>query len=163
MEQTKISISVSLEVYEETELPRSIALLYQKAVAALDDAYAPYSNFKVAAAVLLDNGEILTGTNQENAAYPAGICAEGTVMSACAALYPNVRPKAMFITVASQHKMESKVVAPCGICRQRLLESEMRYGAPLELWLGLPGQKIYKSNSISNILPLAFTADDLAP
>jgi cytidine deaminase len=162
VEQKNITFSVSLDVYEEADLPSHISLLYKKAVAALDDAYAPYSKFKVSAAVLLENGEILTGTNQENAAYPAGICAEGTVMSACASLYPTVRPLAMFITVASQHNLSSKVVAPCGICRQRLLESEMRYGAPLELWLGLPGQKIYKSNSISNILPLAFTADDLA-
>lgn len=135
-------------------------LLFDRAKSALKDAYAPYSNFKVAAAVLLENGEIITGTNQENAAYPAGICAEGTAMSACAALYPNIKPVAMFITVQGDKQVKS-IAAPCGICRQRLVETEYRYKSKLEIWLGVDSADFIKINSARDLLPLAFTPEDL--
>lgn len=135
-------------------------LLFDTAKSALKDAYAPYSNFKVAAAVLLENGEIITGTNQENAAYPAGICAEGTAMSACAALYPNIKPVAMFITVQGDKQVKS-IAAPCGICRQRLVETEYRYKSKLEIWLGVDSADFIKINSARDLLPLAFTPEDL--
>jgi cytidine deaminase len=156
----EINLSVKFTSYSKNELPQNILLLFDKAKAALKDAYAPYSKFKVAAAVLLENGEIVTGTNQENAAYPAGICAEGTAMSACAALYPDVKPIAMVISVQGKNKSKS-VAAPCGICRQRLVETEYRYKNKLEIWLGADDLDIIKINSAKELLPLAFTPEDL--
>lgn len=156
----EINLTLKLSSYTKAELPDEIVLLFEQAKAALKDAYAPYSKFKVAAAVLLDNGIVVTGTNQENAAYPAGICAEGTAMSTCASLYPDVKPKAMFVTTEGRNKNKS-IAAPCGICRQRLVETEYRYKSKLEIWLGIEGQDIIKINSAKDLLPMAFTPDDL--
>lgn len=156
----EINLSIKCSSFSKEELPENILLLFDRAKSALKDAYAPYSNFKVAAAVLLENGEIITGTNQENAAYPAGICAEGTAMSACAALYPNIKPVAMFITVQGDKQVKS-IAAPCGICRQRLVETEYRYKSKLEIWLGVDSADFIKINSARDLLPLAFTPEDL--
>jgi cytidine deaminase len=156
----EINLSIKCSSFSKEELPENILLLFDTAKSALKDAYAPYSNFKVAAAVLLENGEIITGTNQENAAYPAGICAEGTAMSACAALYPNIKPVAMFITVQGDKQVKS-IAAPCGICRQRLVETEYRYKSKLEIWLGVDSADFIKINSARDLLPLAFTPEDL--
>ena len=156
----EINLSIKCSSFSKEELPEKILLLFNRAKSALKDAYAPYSNFKVAAAVLLENGEIITGTNQENAAYPAGICAEGTAMSACAALYPNIKPVAMFITVQGDKQVKS-IAAPCGICRQRLVETEYRYKSKLEIWLGVDSADFIKINSARDLLPLAFTPEDL--
>jgi cytidine deaminase len=156
----EVNLSIKCSSFSKEELPEKILLLFNSAKSALKDAYAPYSNFKVAAAVLLENGEIITGTNQENAAYPVGICAEGTAMSACAALYPNIKPVAMFITVQGDKQVKS-IAAPCGICRQRLVETEYRYKSKLEIWLGVDSADFIKINSARDLLPLAFTPEDL--
>lgn len=155
-------LSFTLRVFDSTaELPEADGLLMERARAALNDSYSPYSGFKVAAAVLLANGEILTGTNQENAAFPVGICAEGTALSAASALYPQVAIKKIAITVESKNQVISHPVAPCGVCRQRLLEYETRFDAPIEIILTGNKGEVYAINSVKDILPLSFSKNDL--
>jgi cytidine deaminase len=154
---TELDINIKVRVFENIKaLTPADAALMQAAKVALINSYSPYSQFKVAAAVLLENGEILTGTNQENASYPVGICAEGTVLSAVSALYPNVAVKKMAVTVKSGRSLVSKPVAPCGICRQRIYEYEMRFNADIEIIMMGEEGEVYRVKSIKDLLPLAF-------
>jgi len=155
-------LKFTLRVFENvTELSKEDALLLASAKAALKDSYSPYSNFKVAATVLLANGETVTGTNQENAAFPVGICAEGTALSAASALYPNVAVKKIAITVKSGTHIIKHPVAPCGVCRQRLLEYETRFNNNIEIILMGEEGEVYSVNSVKDILPLNFSKSDL--
>ncbi len=154
---TELDINVKVRVFENMKAlePKDEALL-QAAKGALNNSYSPYSSFKVAAAVLLENGEILTGTNQENASYPVGICAEGTVLSAVSAMHPNVAVKKMAVTVKSGKGLVSSPVAPCGICRQRIYEYEMRFNSDIEIIMMGEEGEVYAVKSIKDLLPLAF-------
>ena len=155
-------LKFSLKVFEnESSLSNEDSVLLNKAKAALQNSYSPYSNFKVAAAVLLNNGEILTGTNQENASYPAGLCAEATVLSAVSAIYPGVAIKKMAITVKSNTHLIEHPVAPCGICRQRMLEYENRFNQPMEIILAGETGEVYVVSSIKDLLPLYFSNTDI--
>ena len=158
----ELEIKTKVTVYNGlNELSASDAALIQAAKNALQNAYAPYSEFRVAAAVLLENGEILTGTNQENASYPTGICAEGTVLSAVSSIYPNIAVKKMAVTVKSGHQHITHPVAPCGICRQRISEYETRFNSNIEiLMMGEEGE-VYSVSSIKDLLPLGFSKADL--
>jgi len=144
-----------------SELLTEDAALLSASKNALKDSYSPYSNFKVAATVLLQNGEIVTGTNQENAAFPVGICAEGTALSAASALYPNVGIKKIAITAKSGTHVLNHPVAPCGVCRQRLLEYETRFNSKIEILLMGEEGEIYSVSSVKDILPLNFSKEDL--
>ena len=158
----ELEVKVTLKVFKDiSELKSVDAKLMQAAKDALNNSYSPYSNFKVAAAVLLDNGEILTGTNQENASFPVGICAEGTVLSAVSAVYPGVAVKKLAVTIKSGNHVISRPISPCGICRQRILEYETRFNADIEiLMMGEEGE-IYTVDSIKSLLPLHFSKFDL--
>lgn len=118
--------------------------LLEKAVKAAGSAYAPYSQFRVGAAVRLDNGQVLCGNNQENASFPAGICAERSVVFYAHANFPANRILAIAITAS-----------PCGICRQVLLDSEKRGGIPIRVLLGA-GDQVRIFNSIKDLLPFGF-------
>ncbi len=158
----KLELRFALETYtSKKELPADEAALLDTAKAALKKAYAPYSGFKVGAAVLLENGEILTGTNQENASFPAGICAEGTVFSAAASLFPDVPVRKLAITVKSHTHVVDHPVAPCGICRQRILEHENRYKKPVRIIIMGEKGSIFAMDSIKVLLPLYFSKTDL--
>lgn len=155
-------LKFTLRVFADAnELSKEDASLLASAKSALKDAYAPYSNFKVAATVLLANGEIVTGTNQENAAFPAGICAEGTALSAASALHPNVAVNKIAITVKSGTHIIKHPVAPCGICRQRLLEYETRFNNNIEIILMGEEGEVYSVTSVKDLLPLNFSKEDL--
>lgn len=155
-------ISFTLRTYgNDGELSAADRQLLEAATAALPHAYAPYSKYHVAAAALLENGEILTGTNQENASFPAGICAEGTVVSAAAAMYPGVAIRKIVITVKSEWHVVNHPVSPCGVCRQRMLEYETRFQKPIEIIMKGETGDIYSVSSVRDLLPLAFTAKDL--
>ena len=155
-------IKIRVRVFRQLQdLTPGDAALMHAAQGALENSYSPYSQFKVAAAVLLENGEILTGTNQENASYPAGICAEGTVLSAVSALHPNVAVKKMAVTIKSVNRVVSHPASPCGICRQRILEYETRFNSDIEiLMMGEEGE-IYVVNSVKDLLPLHFSKANL--
>jgi cytidine deaminase len=139
-------------------LPDEEKGLLTAAKAVLNNAYSPYSKFKVAAAILLSNGKIVTGTNQENASYPVGICAEGTALSAASSLYPGVTPLKMAITAISEKHPIEKPIAPCGICRQKLLEYEQRFNHDIQIIMGGETGEVYLVKSAKDLLPLHFSA-----
>jgi cytidine deaminase len=124
-------------------------------------AYAPYSRFRVGAAARLANGQTVTGTNQENASYPAGICAERTLMSTAASLYPGIAILTMAITYDNENGPSDTPISPCGICRQSLQEFEQRTHHPIRLILsGLKGEIFVIPRSVL-LLPFAFTSEEL--
>jgi cytidine deaminase len=159
---TERELKFTFRVFENaSELGKADISLLQKAKEALKDSYAPYSNFKVAASLLLENGEVVTGTNQENAASPVGICAEGTALSAASSLFPNAVIKKIAITAKSERHLVNHPVAPCGICRQRLLEYEMRFNSPIEIIMMGEEGEIFSVRSVKDLLPLNFSKSDL--
>lgn len=153
MEERKIVTSVL--VYSYDELPEHYKLLVDEAKRVTKDAYAPYSKFQVGAAVLLQNGEIISATNQENAAYPSGMCAERVTMFYANSKHPNLPPKALAIAAFTDGDFLENPITPCGACRQVLLETEMRYGVDINVLLyGKRG--IYAISSAKALLPLSF-------
>ena len=153
MEERKIVTSVL--VYSYDELPEHYKLLVDEAKRVTKDAYAPYSKFQVGAAVLLENDEILSATNQENAAYPSGMCAERVTMFYANSKYPNLPPKALAIATFADGDFLDEPITPCGACRQVLLETELRYGVNINVLLyGKRG--VYLLSSAKSFLPLSF-------
>ncbi len=158
----KRELKFTLRVFKNLEeLPKEDSSLLAKAKSALNDSYSPYSNFKVAAAVLLANGKVVTGTNQENAAFPVGICAEGTALSAASALYPSVAVKKIAITVKSGTHIVSHPVAPCGTCRQRIAEYETRFKSDIEIVFTGEKGEVHSVGSVKDLLPLTFSGSEL--
>ncbi|WP_248724090.1 cytidine deaminase [Seonamhaeicola sp. ML3] len=153
----EIKIESTVFVYDGLEsLSQDVVHLMNKAKEAREKAYAPYSNFKVGAALLLDNDEIITGSNQENASYPSGLCAERTAIYYAGAQYPNSKVLRMAIIAGSENKLTEQPVPPCGACRQAIAEYEIKQESPIEIYfMGLKG-KVVKSNSLANLLPLIF-------
>ncbi len=119
-------------------------------------AYAPYSKFKVGASVRLENGVVLTGTNQENAAFPAGICAERVALSAASASFPEMGVTALALSYDNETGASNEPISPCGICRQTLAEYEQRFGLFIRLVLGGNSGEVYVLQRATDLLPLAF-------
>lgn len=153
----EVKIESTLYVFEDlSELPKDASLLMKRAVLARENAYAPYSNFSVGAALLLDNDEIITGNNQENASYPSGLCAERTAIFYAGSQYPNAKVVRMAITAASKNHQTKKPIPPCGACRQAIAEYEIKQESPIEIYFMGETGKVAKSNSLVNLLPLVF-------
>ncbi|MBE0652405.1 MAG: cytidine deaminase [Bacteroidales bacterium] len=129
--------------------------LISKAKSAAKKAYAPYSGFHVGAAVLLENGEIFTGSNQENAAFPSGICAERTALFAAASVFPDVPVKTIVITARSHEKFVTNPVSPCGSCRQVLLQTQRRYANDIRIIM-YAEEKTFVLDNAADLLPLPF-------
>ena len=159
MKENKIEIPVKVYAYEE--LSEANRQLIDKAKEMTYHSYAPYSHFSVGAAALLANGEIVCGYNQENAAYPSGLCAERTTLFYANSQYPDVAVKALAIAARNESgEFIEQPVSPCGACRQVMLESQWRGGVPLRILLyGTKG--IYELAKVEDLLPLCFTADDM--
>lgn len=158
----EIKLNAVVEVYDEiADLSAEDQTLIQKAKAALPNAYAPYSGFQVSAAVLLENGVILVGTNHENASYPMCLCAERVALAAAHAQYPGIPVKTIAIAVKSVHKIITEPGAPCGACRQVICETEYRYKNAIQIMLQGETGVIYKLQSGKDLLPLAFDGDFL--
>jgi len=155
----KLTLKTTIQVYHHIE---ELASEDQKILAmahrATKDAWAPYSRFCVGAAVRLQNGKCLPGSNQENAAYPTGLCAERTALSVAASRYPKSPVVAMAVTVKTEDLI-SRPVSPCGSCRQAIFEVEQRYGENIKIIMQGETGDIYVCNSIKDLLPLSFTAD----
>ena len=160
MREVQLKISYQ-ELENAGELPTALQQLLAKAKTAIASAYAPYSKFRVGAAALLDNGEIITGSNQENASSPAGICAERVALSAASAMFPLVGIKALAISAQGDGYPVSEPVAPCGICRQTILEYETRFNQNIEIVLQGEQGKIFRISSVKELLPLNFSREDL--
>ncbi|MBD09723.1 MAG: cytidine deaminase [Flavobacteriaceae bacterium] len=153
----EVKIESTFKVYEDlSELPDDIQQLMQSAIETRENAYAPYSKFKVGAAILLDNNEVIVGSNQENASYPSGLCAERTAIYYAGAKYPKAKILKMAITASSQNQVTDSPIPPCGACRQSISEYEIKQEQPIEIYfMGVTG-KVVKSHSLANLLPLGF-------
>ena len=153
----KITITSQFLAYSSLqELPNDIQNLMEQAVAVRKKAYAPYSKFRVGAALLLDNEQIVLGSNQENAAYPSGLCAERVAIFQAGAIYPEAKILKMAITAASDSNKTIAPIPPCGACRQSIAEYETRQESPIEIYFMGETGDIYKSDSLKNLLPLMF-------
>jgi cytidine deaminase len=149
-------------VYNDiSELNEKDAWLLTEARNATKEAYAPYSNFQVGAVALLANGGIVTGTNQENASYPVGICAERVLLGSVATMHPNVPLESIAISYYSDNVKSDHPISPCGMCRQALLEYETRLDKPIRLILSGQEGKVYIIKTASLLLPFAFTKKEL--
>jgi len=129
-----IIITTQFSVFDSIqELPADIRNLMEQAVAVRINAYAPYSKFRVGTALLLDNGKIVLGSNQENAAYPSGLCAERVAVFQAGSIYPDAKIIKMAITAASDNNTTSAPIPPCGSCRQSIAEYEIKQETPIEI------------------------------
>lgn len=152
-----LTISTTVEVATCDELSTSDRHLVELAREATYRSYAPYSKFCVGAAILLDNGEIVEGSNQENVAYPSGTCAERSACYYAGARYPGAKFKTIAIAArATDGEFTANATAPCGACRQALLEYEMLAGEPVRVLLAARDY-VYILPSVVSLLPLAFT------
>ena len=152
-----IKIESNLTVYDDfNELPSDIASLMEKAIEARKNAYAPYSKFSVGAAILLDNNQVVTGNNQENASYPSGLCAERTAIYYAGSQYPDAKILKMALTAGSRVNQTITPIPPCGACRQAIAEYEVKQESPIEIYFMGETGKVVKSNSLANLLPLGF-------
>ena len=153
----QININATFTVYQTAEeLPQDIQLLLQQAIEIRKKAYAPYSRFRVGCALLLDNGKIVLGSNQENAAYPSGLCAERVAIFQAGAIYPDAKIITMAISAASDTNQTTTPIPPCGACRQSISEYEFKQNTPIEIYFMGETGEVYKSDSIKNLLPLTF-------
>ena len=130
--------------------------LIRSAIEALGNAYAPYSKYKVGAGLLFHDQSIITGSNQENASFPLCICAESSVLSHAGSYYPHKRIEAIAITTLSSNKGREQIAAPCGACRQIILEFEIRQNHPIRIFLYQPNLDLIEIPSVKSILPLYF-------
>ncbi|MDN3619169.1 cytidine deaminase [Polaribacter undariae] len=153
----KIEVSTSAIVYNDiSELSAEDTLLMQKAIEARKKAYAPYSKFHVGAALLLDNGEIVLGNNQESAAYPSGMCAERVAIWKAGSEYPDMKIIKLAITASSTITNVNKPIGPCGACRQTLSEYEINQKSPFQvLFMGEVGEVVV-TESLLSLLPFSF-------
>ncbi len=153
----KIKLNAQFIIFDsQDELSEVDNNLMKSAQKAISNAYAPYSHFQVGAAVLLENGNIVIGNNQENAAYPSGMCAERVAIWSAASRFPNLKVKKIAISVRSNIKEVTKPVAPCGACRQTLLEYETKQKEPIEIFFMGETGHVIKTNSLADLLPFAF-------
>ncbi len=158
MEQINLSAKIVVCGYEE--LNETEKKLIDIAKEACRRAYAIYSNFQVGSAILLDNNEIISGNNQENAAFPSGLCAERTTLFYANSRYPNEIPIMMAIAAYTNESFTAQPITPCGSCRQVILEAENRYKNPIRILL-YGNDKIYIIESIKDLLPLSFGESQL--
>lgn len=158
MNQRQIRIDYQ-EYASASGLDQADRELLEKARQATSHAYAPYSNFHVGAAARLENGEIVCGSNQENASFPAGVCAERVMLSAISALYPGIAITEMAVSYDQAGQKSEEPVAPCGLCRQTIQEYEFRMKQPIRLILSAMHGRVMIFSSASQLLPLAFNQE----
>lgn len=144
---------------EINDFDEQMQRLIEKAKQQTELSYAPYSNFSVGAAVLLEDGTVVCGNNQENIAYPSGLCAERTAMFYTNSQYPDIKPIAIAVAARNGKDFLENPICPCGACRQSILETELRYKSPIKTIL-YGTKNIYVINSIADMLPFAFISFD---
>lgn len=155
-------VQFQYQVYESIqELELDDRLLLEAAQQATQHAYAPYSNFRVGAAVRLLNKELVIGSNQENASFPVGICAERVALSTVSSVHPGETISSMAVSYQSESNKSNTPISPCGICRQTLSEAQQRQKSPIRLILGGMTGRVYVISNAGNLLPLVFTGEEL--
>lgn len=155
-----VKIEINMEFCSLSELSDEERELVGRASAATENSYAKYSHFRVGAAVKLANGKVFIGANQENAAFPSGLCAERTALFAAQANYPDQPVTILAIAAADDHGLRAMPVSPCGSCRQVMIEIEERYRQPMEILL-CGTQGVYRVKSVRDLLPLSFVDADM--
>ena len=151
------NISSSFIIYQNSgELSEIENELLQKAIEARANAYAPYSEFNVGASVLMDDGSVFTGNNQENAAYPSGICAERVAIWTAMSQFPEGKIKKIVVSASSNKTKVNRPVAPCGACRQAIAEYEIKQDNDIEIFFTGETGEIVKAHSIKDLLPWLF-------
>ncbi|MDB5211516.1 MAG: CMP/dCMP deaminase zinc-binding protein [Sediminibacterium sp.] len=159
---THQKINIEFEEYDSIDqLTNEDASLLREAIKATDIAYAPYSHFHVGATALLANGKTISGSNQENASYPVGLCAERVLLSAASSVYPGVPITTMAISYRPENGKSNRPISPCGVCRQTLVEYETLLKHPIRLILGGIEGKIWIIPQAGSLLPFGFSGEDL--
>ena len=157
----QLDIHTTIKIYSPDELSAEEQQLVEVAKKATTRSYAPYSHFHVGAAALLANGEIISGTNQENAAYPSGICAERTTLFYANSQHPQEAVKALAIAArTSEGHWTETPISPCGACRQVMTETENRYEKPMKVLL-CSAREVFVIESAKDLLPVSFGSEDL--
>ena len=155
-----IELNIKWQFLQMEELDDKERVAVEKAIEATNNSYAKYSNFNVGAALLLEDGSFVIGANQENAAFPSGVCAERAALFAAQSLKPQCAIQMLAIAAKNEHGLTAKPVSPCGACRQVMIEVEQRYKKTIEVLLyGTKG--IYKIHSVEDLLPLCFLDEDM--
>ena len=158
----KLDIKISIDIYQYDELSMADRELVDAARSATYRSYAPYSHFSVGAAARLENGLLISGSNQENAAYPSGLCAERTTLFYANSQYPDQPVETLAIAARNEHgDFLSQPIPPCGACRQVMLETESRFNHPMRI-LHIGTEGIYELKNVGQLLPLSFSAADMA-
>ena len=155
-----LTIQSIIKVCQYNELSEEDKTLIDVAKEATGRSYAPYSRFSVGAAALLANGQIITGSNQENAAYPSGLCAERTTLFYANSQYPNEAVKTLAVAARTEKDFIDNPIPPCGACRQVVLETEKRYSQAIRMIL-YGKKEIYIMEGIKDLLPLSFDGSDM--
>ena len=155
-----VTITHIIHEYQWEELSMADRELVQMAKDVTANSYAPYSKFSVGAAVELENGVKLAGTNQENAAFPSGTCAERTTLFYANSQYPNEGVKTLAVAARTTKDFTHEPISPCGACRQVILETERRYGKPIRILL-YGNRAIYEVIGTKELLPLCFDGSEL--
>ena len=156
------NINIQIEEHETAaSLQKPEADLLHHAQEAIEGSYAPYSEFRVGAAVLLENGEVIKGSNQENAAYPSGLCAERVAIFHAKSKYPDLKVKSIAITAASDNFITKSPITPCGACRQVIAETESRQKGKIRIIMKGQEGIVQAVNGIENLLPFMFEEEQL--
>lgn len=156
----ELTITAVLNVYKFEELTEADRTLLQAAMDATKRSYAPYSKFSVGAAARLNNDVIVTGTNQENAAYPSGLCAERTTLFYANSQYPDQAVATLAVAARTEKDFLDAPIPPCGACRQVILETEKRFNQPMRILL-YGKEEVYEVKSIRDLLPLSFDGSEM--
>ena len=156
----ELTITAVLNVYRFEELTEADRTLLQAAMDATKRSYAPYSKFSVGAAARLNNEVIVTGTNQENAAYPSGLCAERTTLFYANSQYPDQAVATLAVAARTERDFLDAPIPPCGACRQVILETEKRFNQPMRILL-YGKEEVYEVKSIRDLLPLSFDGSEM--
>ena len=156
----ELTITAVLNVYKFEELTEADRTLLQAAMDATKRSYAPYSKFSVGAAARLNNDVIVTGTNQENAAYPSGLCAERTTLFYANSQYPDQAVATLAVAARTERDFLDAPIPPCGACRQVILETEKRFNQPMRILL-YGKEEVYEVKSIRDLLPLSFDGSEI--
>ncbi|WP_347158263.1 cytidine deaminase [Pontibacter chitinilyticus] len=158
---SELILNIRVEVLADEELNAQEKQVMELARQAANDAYAPYSNFLVGAALLLEDGSLYKGSNQENAAYPSGLCAERTALFGLSANKPNQTIKMLAVTARRRYDADYLPAMPCGACRQVMAEYEQKQQTPVMVLLQAPDGQYYRFKSVADLLPFQFTKENL--
>ena len=149
-------INTTFLIADFDEISEEEKILINNAKKSLESAYSPYSGFSVGASVLLNNGKTVEGSNQENVAYPSGLCAERVALFYAGAKYPNIKINTIAVSIFSQNFKEEDVISPCGACRQVMAECEEKQKSKIRVLLHSPNGKVLISESVEDLLPFIF-------